>query len=173
MRRPCAQEKTGVPLGLPLPSSLGKRRIAVSVDENHILATRPPPFLTEVWQDVPDHWKESLAFLRDNAVREDWEVRVFGSLAWQWLTGLPYLSGTSDLDLILSCRSTSDLALQSEVLTKLEAMAPMRIDAEFVLSDGSAVNWRELHNGQTELLVKDMVAARLVSRSHFLQVLAS
>jgi phosphoribosyl-dephospho-CoA transferase len=69
---------------------------------------------------------------------------VFGSLLWQHLTGLPYLSGTSDLDLLWPVAGAVDARLLP-ALAALDADAPMRLDGEIVLPDGRGVNWRELH----------------------------
>jgi len=173
IRRACPQEPAGVPLGLPLPPSMGKRRISVVINETCILSSRPPPSLAEVLSDAPHQWREALTFLQSKAIENKWDIRVFGSLAWQWLTGLPYLNATSDLDVLLTCHSRTDALAQADLLAELEAMAPIPIDGELVLPDGDAVNWREIHLGQEELLMKSMTAARLVTRSCFLQALPS
>jgi phosphoribosyl-dephospho-CoA transferase len=66
---------------------------------------------------------------------------VFGGLLWQALTGLPYLSATSDLDLLWP-GPVGPAFLDG--LADLAAQAPMRLDGEICLADGFAVNWREL-----------------------------
>src|SRR5262249_31176029 len=42
-RRPAPDDKLGVPVGLPLPPSHGKRRLAFVLQHNDIASTAPPP----------------------------------------------------------------------------------------------------------------------------------
>ncbi|WP_038762003.1 malonate decarboxylase holo-[acyl-carrier-protein] synthase, partial [Burkholderia pseudomallei] len=49
----------------------------------------------------PPAWRPTLARLRALADAHRVDCRVFGSLAWQTLTGLRYLSDESDLDVLL------------------------------------------------------------------------
>ncbi|HTE36772.1 MAG TPA: phosphoribosyl-dephospho-CoA transferase MdcG domain-containing protein, partial [Reyranella sp.] len=58
-------------------------------------------------------------------------------------------------------------------LAALEIAAPMRLDGELVRSDGAAVNWRELHDGSQEVLVKTIRDAALASARQFLGAEAS
>ena len=96
------------------------------------------------------------------------EARVFGSLAWQALTGLDYLTGSSDLDLLLHVRDDVDVQRLIAELAEIEAGAPMRLDGELVRADGAAANWREFHAGAAEILVKTTAEVTLVTRERFL-----
>ena len=53
-------------------------------------------------------------------------------------------------------------------LAAIERTAPMRLDGELVRDDGAAVNWRELHAGAAEILVKTAHDARLHDTHRFL-----
>ncbi|KVE29346.1 phosphoribosyl-dephospho-CoA transferase [Burkholderia singularis] len=97
--------EAGVALGLPLPPSAGKRRIALTAAPAQIAAIRALPTLTEVERDAPPAWRPTLANLRMLADAHWVDCRVFGSLGWQALTGLRYLHGQSDLDIVLTPRA--------------------------------------------------------------------
>ncbi|KVE36598.1 malonate decarboxylase holo-[acyl-carrier-protein] synthase [Burkholderia sp. TSV86] len=97
--------EAGVALGLPLPPSAGKRRIALAAAPAQIAAIRVLPALTEVERDAPLAWRPTLANLRMLADAHRVDCRVFGSLGWQALTGLRYLHEQSDLDIVLTPRA--------------------------------------------------------------------
>ena len=95
------------------------------------------------------------------------EVRVFGSLAWQALTGLAYLTEQSDLDILLHPGPDTDPLRLAAAIAAIDAAAPMRIDGELVRSDGLAVNWRELNDGARHVLAKSAAGVALIDASHF------
>jgi phosphoribosyl-dephospho-CoA transferase len=166
-RRLHAGEGDGVPLGLPLPPSAGKKRISVLVRPNDVVKVVPSPTLASVVSAAPRPWGCSLLRLSQLASRHSLETRVFGSLAWQVLTGLPYVSDASDLDFTLHVRRDTPLRQLACELACIEADAPMRLDGEFILG-GSAVNWRELHGGAREVLVKTATGISLFDVNQFI-----
>lgn len=168
VRRAMPGEGPGVPLGLPLPPSAGKRRIPVLLPADDILATSPPPSLRFAYQASPGAWRRTIEAVEALTVEHQVEARVFGSLAWRALTGLDYLSGSSDLDLLLHVRGDVDVQRLTAELAEIEAGAPMRLDGELVRGDGAAVNWREFHAGAGEVLVKTIAEATLATRDFFL-----
>lgn len=168
LRRPGPGEDHGLALGLPLPPSLGKRRIAVVLQPADVIRTEPPPLLDEAKVAASPSWRDTIARLSAMALTLGEPARVFGSLAWQWITGLPYLTPGSDLDLLLPCAGASRIDCQTAGLAAAEAHAPMRIDAELVRVDGAAVSWRELHSGMDEILVKTTRSVTMIRRESFL-----
>lgn len=166
-RRAGVGETDGLACGLPLPPSLGKRRIAVVLQHDDVVALRPPPRLGECRSAAPASWSNTIESVSALASMHGGPARVFGSLAWQWITGLPYLSARSDLDVLLPYADAADVDAQTTGLAAIEANAPMRIDGELVRSDGAAVNWREMHSGMEEILVKTAVRVTMVSRDLF------
>ncbi len=161
-RRPICDDATGlVPLGLPLPPSLGKQRLAVAVPGGAILADAPPPLLAEAKRTAPAAWQEAITAL----VALDPETRCFGSLAWAYLTGLPYLSETSDLDVIWQVANGDDAARLAAVLVRIDTAAPMRLDGEIVTPAGLAVQWREFASDAPEMLVKAAEGNRVIARA--------
>ncbi len=150
-----------VPLGLPLPPSLGKQRLAVAVPVDAILSDAPPPLLAEAKRTAPAAWHETITAL----VARDLETRCFGSLAWAYLTGLPYLSETSDLDLVWQVATGDDAARLVAALVRIDAEAPMRLDGEIVTPTGLAVQWREFASDAPEMLAKTADGNRMIART--------
>ena len=96
-------------VGMPLCPAQGKRRVAVAVPLRAIAKVAPPPRLADVVDASPAPWREPLSQLvrRARAIRT--EFTVFGSLAWQFLTGLRYVTIGSDLDLCWRAASREQL----------------------------------------------------------------
>ncbi len=161
-RRSAANDAPGhMPLGLPLPPSLGKRRLSFTVPMTAIQSVTPPPLLREAATAAPSAWCDTVTKLAALSP----EARIFGSLAWQHLTGLPYLSETSDLDVLWPLPADSRPLLQA--IAAIAADAPMRIDGEFLRPDGSGAHWRELA-ASPEILVKHQNGAAMMARHAFL-----
>lgn len=159
-RRLCSDGEGLVPLGLPLPPARGKQRLAIAVPPEAIRSAGPPPLLVDAGVSAPDAWQPTIAAL----VALDPETRCFGSLAWAFLTGLSYLSDTSDLDLIWRASSPGDVAALIPALTSIAADAPMRLDGEMITPKGLAIQWREWASDAKELLAKAADGNRLVAR---------
>lgn len=165
VRRPACTDIAGmIPLGLPLPPSHGKRRIAISLAAADIVASAPPPLLADAAATAPAAWGETIYELLQVLPA----TRTFGSLAWQYLTGLPYLSNSSDLDLLwpLSAAEQGD-TLPSDI-ARIAQRAPMRLDGEIVGPAGGA-QWRELTGtDEDEVLVKGPTGVTSTTRAAFL-----
>jgi phosphoribosyl-dephospho-CoA transferase len=159
----------GVLLGLPLPPSAGKRRIAVEMRAGDIVSVSPLPCVSEVLGTAPVAWQPCLQEL--SGLSRAYGVRsgVFGSLCWQWLTGLTYLSPRSDADIAWSLPRPDRLERFLDDLADIDARAPMRLDGELVRADGAGANWRELHAGGAELALKTADQALLYARADFVR----
>ncbi|MGS0893314.1 malonate decarboxylase holo-[acyl-carrier-protein] synthase [Burkholderia stagnalis] len=156
-----------VPLGMPLPPSAGKRRIGLNVAADALATVAPLPALADVVGVAPDAWRATLRELDALGARCGVQGRVFGSLAWQALTGEPYLSPTSDLDVAFPLPDAARLAPLLDGLAALAARAPMRIDGELLRADGAGANWRELHARLPEVAVKTASAVELIPAAAF------
>lgn len=154
-------------MGLPLPPSAGKRRIDILMATADIVSTAPPLPLGVAIGAAPAAWQPTLAKVMNMAQRHGVEARVFGSLAWRALTGLDYLTARSDLDLLFPMRRSSDPMPLVAELGEIDSNAPMRLDGEIVRDDGAAVNWRELHSGTPDVLVKTLREVKLLSAGLF------
>lgn len=127
-------------LGLPAPSSWGRRRLAMSVPLDHVKDWGVFPALAQVAQT--NAWGPSALALAAALLHCGADARVYGSHGWQFLTGLPYLHAESDLDLTIQVNDfeTACKAVQHLADTQL----PQRLDGEIVFIGGQAVAWREL-----------------------------
>lgn len=163
-RPPHGAPREKIAAGLALPPQAGKKRIAVLLSSEAITKLAPPPALINAASAAPPAWQGWISAL----LRAAPGVGVFGSLAWQHGTGLPYLASTSDLDLLLTHedRESSELLLRRVAM--IASTAPMKIDGELVRDDGSAVHWRELFDGAPEVLVKRMEGVGPMARTAFL-----
>lgn len=171
VRRSLPEDGDGVPLGLPLPLSLGKQRIALTMPLQAIDSSAALPGVGEVLEAAPAHWRPCLRRLAELSDAFRMRAGVFGSLAWQHATGLDYLSSSSDLDLAWSLPHTNRLDAFLAELAALDAAAPMRLDGELLREDGTGANWRELHAGSTELALKTASGVVLCSRRAFVGAL--
>ncbi|MBB4427240.1 phosphoribosyl-dephospho-CoA transferase [Bradyrhizobium sp. CIR48] len=170
VRRPACSDTAGlVPLGLPLPPSHGKRRIAVSLAAADIVASAPPPLLADAAAAAPARWRETIEKLLQLLP----ETRTYGSLAWQHLTGLPYLSDSSDLDLLWPLSSVKQAGSLLSDIAGIAKQAPMRLDGE-ITGPAGGVQWRELAGtDEDEVLVKGEAGITTTTRAAFLAGLVS
>jgi phosphoribosyl-dephospho-CoA transferase len=165
-----------ISVGLALPPAQGKRRIALSVATHDIARYTPPLLLCDALAHAPVEWQSALADLSDAAIDIDIELRVFGSLAWQALSGLPYLTPRSDIDLLWQPRSNSQLQQGIDLLARWEHGSGLRADGEVLFGGSSAVSWREwatLKPGNDQrVLVKREFGAELADARELLEMLA-
>lgn len=176
-RQSCGEVLTeSISVGLALPPAQGKRRIALSVASCDIVRSTPPLLLDYALAHAPVEWQPALAELDAAATGIDLELRVFGSLAWQALSGLPYLTPQSDIDLLWHPQSYAQLQQGIELLARWEHDSGMRADGEVLFGGNHAVSWREwatLKSGDDQrVLVKRESSAELVIARELLEMLA-
>jgi phosphoribosyl-dephospho-CoA transferase len=167
VRRPAPGDKEpNIPLGLPLPPSCGKLRLAFSVPPRLVAETVAGLSLSEAAAVAPAGWLAQVDDLLALGERLALRPAVFGALLWQCVTGLPYLHGGSDIDLLWPTPAAAALTDLLEGLERLDAAGPAPIDGEIALPAGGGANWRELRRelrapGGT-VLVKAMDGAEIL-----------
>lgn len=165
-----------IAVGLALPPTQGKRRIALSVAAHDIARYTPPLLLADAIAHAPAGWQSALAELDIAAANIDLEMRVFGSLAWQALSGLPYVTPQSDIDLLWRPLSNAQLQQGIALLARWEQDHWLRADGEVLFGASSAVSWREwatLQSGDDQrVLVKRASSAELVAARELMEMLA-
>ncbi len=163
-------------MGLALPPAQGKCRIALSVAAHDITRYTPPLLLADAIAHAPAAWQPALAELHDAAINIDIELRVFGSLAWQALSGLQYLTPQSDIDLLWHPQSYTQLQHGIELLAHWEQASGLRADGEVLFGGSNAVSWREWATLKSDdaqrVLVKRTSSAELVETRELLEMLA-
>lgn len=178
-RQPCGEAPSGtaatIATGLALPPALGKHRIALNVAMSDIARYTPPLRLADALAHAPAEWQSALAGLDAAAMDIGIELRVFGSLAWQALSGIRYLTPRSDIDLLWQPHSNEQLQQGIALLARWEQDRGLRADGE-VLFGGDAVSWREWatlkSGGDQRVLVKRISNAELVAADELLELLA-
>ncbi len=163
-RPPHGAPQDKVAAGIALPPEAGKKRLSLLLPPDAVIKMAPPPALINAAGAAPPQWQAAITAL----LRAAPSAAVFGSLAWQHATGLPYLAPTSDLDLLLTHRDRAESESLLRRIAMIAAAAPMRLDGELVRDDGAAVQWRELFDGAAEILVKRMGGVGPMTREEFL-----
>lgn len=164
-----AIEDDQVCLGLPFPPDPHtghKLRLALTANRADIAKHSPPLLLAEVITTAPVHWRAQLQMLAQDALALGSSLRVYGSLAWQALTGHAYVTPRSDIDILLRIEQPQQIQAGLALLQQHSQFLPL--DGELMLPSGAAVSWKEWHNAQasaagTHVLVKELHMVRLTS----------
>lgn len=156
-------------LGIALPPGGAgiKTRIALRADLSDVARRSAPLALADVRAALPPAWLRGFALLEGLAAGLD--LRVYGSLAWQALTGLPCVRPTSDIDLLLEVRSEVQL---NAGVGLLGAAHRLPLDGEILFPGGQAVALKEWAGADERVLVKHDSGVRLEKRTTLLATLA-
>lgn len=151
-------------LGVPLPPHEHKQRLGLLLPPAQLRRQTPPPALDVVIGHAPPQWRVALQALAHDVAASGMVPRVFGSFAWQALTGLAYVHDASDLDLLWPVATPEQADAVVAVLRHWEARHGLRADGELLLPDGIAVNWREYAGRERQVLVKSDHGCRMLPR---------
>lgn len=141
-----------------------KPRIGLSADAGEVERSTPALRLADAIAAAPGAWQAGLAALDEEANSAGLELRVYGSLAFQALTGHAYVSGSSDIDLLLHPATAAAYRDGLGLLTRHARGLPL--DGEVVFGNGQAIAWKELAqagNGQSRVLAKSLHGIALVT----------
>jgi len=149
----------------PDPHTGMKTRIPFLVPSEHIVRHDVPLAIISAEKALPAKWQKDFADLVEKVTAIGLEFRVYGSAAMQAITGLSYLTPSSDIDLLFFPQTKDQLLAGSALLTSYAAKLPL--DGEIVFPSGSAVAWKEWvqaesHPSQPRVLTKSMFNPRLV-----------
>lgn len=163
-------------VGLALPPSLKKCRLAFKLSRVDIANIAPPLRLAEVISHSPSQWQAALRELDHAAQHNDVTLRVYGSFSWQTVSDLPYVTTTSDIDLLWQAHSPTQLQQGIALLLEWEKTSGLRADGEVLFGDDHAVSWREWSQTKSvddaRVLVKRDHSATLLGRHELLGLLA-
>jgi len=145
-------------LGLTLPAIEGKRRVGCLVDAVDVDRITPPLAISAILDSIPHGLDIPLMALARTIKACDAELGLFGSLAWEILTGKQYRNEHSDVDVICDIHSLKQVPQVLEALKKAAAALPCGLDGEIRFPNGHAVSWKELANiwpsDEAQILVK-------------------
>lgn len=149
-------------LAIALPAAAGRARIAFVVRSQVVVRVAAPLTLAEAIATAPAEWREPLRDLAMRGLSLGTVFRVYGSLAWQHITGETCVTPRSDIDLLWAASDSEHIARVLEALVAWERDSGISADGEMLLADGAAVAWRELLGDCDRVLVKtgDGVAMR-------------
>ena len=151
----------------PQPGSAARRRIALRAPAAGMARSSRALPLAEAIASAPVVWQPALSALREQARGLD--LRVYGSLALQTLTGHAYVGPNSDIDLLFTPASKQELM---EGVRMLETQAlQLPLDGEIVFPGGAAVAWKEwlmATAGGARVMVKDSAVVRLATTESLL-----
>ena len=166
-----------LPAAIALPLSAGRTRLAFELLDDEVEAVHPPPLLRDALDGrlpgrLPAGWTDAAGQVVALGERFGIAPRLFGSQMWQCVTGLPYVTDASDLDLLwLVPPDAEAAALVPALLDGLGAMrrGGARLDGEIVFPRGAA-SWQELAAAgpQDPVLVKTETAVVLMRRAELL-----
>ena len=163
-------------VGMPLPpdASGHKTRIATLIDADAVRRHDLPPTLSKVMHAVPPRWRTACLALHLEWLDVLPPLRVYGSLAWQAITGMAYLREGSDIDLLFQPATREELEQGAAIL---HGHAALPLDGEVVFPGDSAVAWREwraamLSGGAGTVLAKRSDRVQLISCKALLLALA-
>jgi phosphoribosyl-dephospho-CoA transferase len=157
----------GVQLGLTLPLRLGRQRLAIQVVREDIAAVLPPVRIQRCLERLPGPSATAMADLATAVAGCGAAIGIFGSLAWEVLTGEDYRNAESDIDIICDVTTSAQLKAVMAALGEAAGHLYCRLDGEVRMPDGLAVSWRELAGLSTKpdarLLVKGPELVGLMS----------
>jgi phosphoribosyl-dephospho-CoA transferase len=162
--RAAEDPSTHLPAGFALPPAQGKARMALAVASDAVDHIEAPPELACLADALAAPYA-SLAKRLDSAARQlGFVARAFGSAAWQWRSGQPYMNAGSDIDVVASPPNADALAAWLACLEASERDTGIRIDGEVLIAGVLAVHWREWASGTAEVLVKQDAGPQLLAR---------
>jgi len=138
-----APQADEVQLALTLPARLGRQRLACFVKRTAVLRVRPPLPLSGCLARLDAPTRAVLVRLDAAILASGAELGIYGSLAWEALSGESYRHAASDIDLICDIESRAQLRICLAALAAAARHA-VAIDGELRFPGGDAVAWREL-----------------------------
>jgi phosphoribosyl-dephospho-CoA transferase len=153
-----------IAVGVPLPPSCGKLRIALHVPVLALGEKLSPVRLAECRRAAPQHWGAILDQLEALGEATGIAPGVCGSLLWQHLTGRVYLHDASDIDVLWRVTSVSQAHTIAGALPEIERRTGIRVDGEILSAHGWGVHWREFATQAPGMLVKTRSSVQLCSK---------
>lgn len=158
----------------PDPASGCKKRIALRVSAFNIRTVGMPLLLRDALPSAPAAWRSELATFDHAAAAQGLSFHVYGSAAFQALTGREYMTPASDIDLLFYPATNEQLSAALRLLAAHAGTLPL--DGEIVFPSGQAVAWKEWMHARdaqsgARVLSKETHAVRLAGVDELLGTL--
>lgn len=131
-------------LGLALPLHQARKRLSILVEAGQIADVRPPLSVERCVSRLAPATGERLLALAATIRSSGAALGVYGSLAWEALSGETYRHAESDIDLICDVATPDQYALALTAFAQAAAHLSCRLDGELRFPNGDAVAWSEL-----------------------------
>jgi phosphoribosyl-dephospho-CoA transferase len=141
-RQALASER--VLLGLCLPLAQQRKRLSIQVGRSAVAEIRRPLAIEHCCPHLPAVDAEVLRRLATRAATCSARTGIFGSLAWEALSGENYRHAESDIDLIVDVETMAQFDAMLSALQQAAGQLSCRLDGEIRFPDGNAVAWREV-----------------------------
>jgi phosphoribosyl-dephospho-CoA transferase len=154
VRRPCFAENNKICLGFPFPPSLGKLRLSCELSMEKIGTIKKLPNLMESRKAFPEDSSEALDKLQIALNGKKLSAYTVGSIAWETLTGVSYVTGNSDIDLLFIIDNKEEFEELDAILEKWHSEMKRKCDIEIMFPNGNGFLWKEYRQSNSEVLVK-------------------
>jgi phosphoribosyl-dephospho-CoA transferase len=134
----------GIALGLALPVEFGTRRLACTVEQADVARSRNPLTVAEAMHVLPGQDADALRRFARAVAGHALAVGVYGSTAWECVSGLRYRHEGSDVDVVCDVASSAGLSACLAAFADGVHDFRSRLDGEIRFAGGRAVAWREL-----------------------------
>lgn len=131
-------------LGLTLPLAQDRQRLSILVEPSQIAAVRSPLSVLQCLPGLPAGQAAVLHSLSAYVEASGARLGIYGSLAWETLSGEAYRHAASDIDLICDVADLTQYRVVLAALRQAVSDFPGRLDGELRLPDGRAVAWQEI-----------------------------
>ena len=162
-------------LGLAFIDHGVKHRAFVQVRRADVLRATSPHALVDCLDLFGEKEASTLRHLAETLRAAGFPLYVFGSVAWEMITGVPYRTASSDLDLLCDVRTLQDVRFVTNTLAAADGALPFRIDGELRFPNEACVNWREAViarevGDEMEVLVKGETGVSMSTLEHLLEL---
>lgn len=131
-------------LGLSLPLAQQRKKLSIHVERSALAEISAPLSIARCCPRLPAAEGDVLRQLAAEAVACSARLGVFGSLAWEVLSGEDYRHAESDIDLICDVETLTQFDVMLAALQRAAGQLSCRLDGEIRFPDGNAVAWREV-----------------------------
>lgn len=150
-------------LGLPAPARFHHRKESLYAPVDQLSHGEPLPALQTLAASLVD---SALLEFAQGLHHLDAPAHVYGSLAWELITGEAYRKPDSDLDVLIQVEDIAHADQVVDLLEDVQDFLPFRLDGELEFPGHLQMAWREwkaLREGRTErILVKSLTRCELL-----------